>query len=92
LLPESERDWKRINVEPPPPGGLVTCAMQFAVMDPADRNGELVTHTASECAGLGKGEVMRIRWHATAHETGLSEHVLQMIFVPQTDRLTHVPD
>jgi hypothetical protein len=40
--------------------------MELAVVDPADRDDELVTHPASERTRLGKGEVMGIRWHAAA--------------------------
>jgi hypothetical protein len=34
--------------------------MNLAVVDPADWDGELVAHSASERTRLGKGEVMRI--------------------------------
>jgi hypothetical protein len=47
VLPEPERDWKRIDVELLPPCGLITRAMKLAVMDPADPDGELVAHSAS---------------------------------------------
>ena len=48
--------------------------MKLAVVDPADRDDELVAHPASECPRLGKGEVMRIRRHSAAHKAGLPEH------------------
>ena len=86
LLPEPERDWKRINVEPSPPCSLVTCAMKLAVMDPANRDGELVAHSASECTWLRKGEVMRIRRHAAAHQTGLPQHELPVVLIAQANR------
>jgi hypothetical protein len=66
VLPELERDWKRIDVEPLPPCGLITRAMKLAVMDAANRDDELVAHPASKPTRLGKREVMRIRWHAAA--------------------------
>jgi hypothetical protein len=47
--------------------------MKLAVMDPADRDRELVAHAASECTRLGKGEVMGIRWHTAAHEACLPQ-------------------
>jgi hypothetical protein len=34
--------------------------MEIAVVDPADWDRELVAYSTSECARLGKGEVMRI--------------------------------
>ena len=60
LLPELECDWKRINVQTAPPSSLVAGAMQLAMMYPAYRDGELVTHSASQCTRLRKGEVVRI--------------------------------
>ena len=60
--------------------------MQLAVMYPADRHNELVTHSASECARLCEGEVMRIRGHATAHEARLSQYKPSMVFVAQANR------
>ena len=59
LLPELERDRKRVNVESAPPCRLVARAMQLAVMDPANRDRELVAHASPECTRLCKREVMR---------------------------------
>jgi hypothetical protein len=50
--------WK--YVEPAPPRDLIARAMEIAVVDPADWDRELVAYSTSECARLGKGEVMRI--------------------------------
>jgi hypothetical protein len=61
VLPEPERDWKRIYVEFLPPGGLITRAMKLAVMDPANRDGELVADSVSKRTRLGKREMMRVR-------------------------------
>jgi hypothetical protein len=93
--PELERDWNRINVELPPPCGLVTRAMKFAVMDPADRHDELVTHSAAERTRLRKGQVVRIGWHTAANEARLPEDESSVILIAQANRLTqsmdHVP-
>ena len=67
LLPETERNWKGIDVELSPPCSLITRAMKFAVMDPTDRNDELVAHSASQGTRLYKGQMVRIRWHPAAH-------------------------
>jgi hypothetical protein len=48
MLPEPECDWKWIDVELLPPGGLITRPMKLAVMDPANRDGELIAHSASK--------------------------------------------
>src|SRR5438132_8419507 len=79
VLPEPERDWKRIDVELLPPCGLITRAMKFAVMDPTNRDGELVAHSVAKRTRLGKREVMGIRRHAAAHKTRLSQHELSML-------------
>jgi hypothetical protein len=59
-LPQPECHWNRINIEFLPPGDFVSGAMEFAVVDPADRDDELVAYPTSECAGLREGEVMRV--------------------------------
>src|SRR5262249_60721903 len=61
VLPELERDWKRVDVELLPPCGLIARAMKLAVVDPANRHDELVAHSVSKRTRLGKREVMRIR-------------------------------
>jgi len=51
VLPEPKRDWKRINVDLAPPRALVTPAMKLAVVDPANRDRELITDSVSEARG-----------------------------------------
>jgi hypothetical protein len=60
--------------------------MKLAVVDPADRDDELVAYSASEFAGLCEGEVMRVGGHAAAHEAGLPEHESSMVFIAQANR------
>ena len=67
LLPELQGDWNRINVESLPPCGLVSGAMQLAVMGPADRHDKLIAHSVPQCARLREGEVMRVRRYTAAH-------------------------
>ena len=47
VLPEPERDWKRINVNLVPPRCLITLAMKLAVVGPANRDGELIADSVS---------------------------------------------
>src|SRR6516165_8812275 len=86
-LPQLECDWNRINIEPAPPRDLVPRAMKLPVVDPADRDDELVAYATSECAGLCEGEVMGVRGHAAADEAGLPQHESSMVFIPQANRL-----
>jgi ribosome-binding protein aMBF1 (putative translation factor) len=53
------------------------------MMDSADRDDELVAHTVPECTRLCKGEMMRIRRHAAAHEARLSQHESSVILIAQ---------
>ena len=71
VLPQPECDWNGIDIVSLPPCGFVSGAMQLAVMEPADRDDELVAHSPSEGTRLGKREVVRVRRNATAHEAGL---------------------
>ena len=60
--------------------------MQLAMVDSTDWNGELVAHASSECARLGKREVMWIGWDAAAHKAGLSEHEPAVLLIAQSNR------
>src|SRR5271157_6634442 len=60
--------------------------MQLAVMEPANRDDELVARSASECTRLCKGEVMRIRRHAAAHKARLPQHELPVVLIAQPNR------
>ena len=62
--------------------------MQLAMVGPADRHDELVTYSASESAGLCKGQVMRIGGHSAAHETWLPQHEFSVVLIAQPNRLT----
>src|SRR5215467_4528519 len=86
VLPEPERHWERINLELLPPCGLITGAMKLAVMDPANRDSELVAHSVSKRTRLGKREVMRIRRQAAAHKTRLPQYELPVVLIAQAGR------
>src|SRR3954467_9299011 len=62
------------------------------MVDSADRDDELVAHTAPECTRLCKSEMMRIRRHAAAHETRLSQHESPVILVAQANRFSQSTD
>ena len=66
--------------------------MQLAVVNPADRDNELVAHPASEGAGLCEGEVMRVGRHTAAHEASLSQHESPMVLIPQANRFAQSTD
>src|SRR5258708_28755175 len=66
--------------------------MKFAVMDPANRDGELVAHPVSKRTRLGKREVMRIRRYAAAHKTRLPQDELPVLLIAQADRFAQSTD
>ena len=66
--------------------------MQLAVVDPADRNDELVAHSASERTRLGKGQVMRIGWHTAAHKARLPQYEIPVVLIAQPNRLAQSMD
>src|SRR5499427_7653233 len=72
--------------------GLITRAMKFAVMDPANRDGEIVAHSVSKCTRLGKREVMGIRRYAAAHKTRLPQDELSVLLIAQADRFAQSTD
>src|SRR4029079_11546155 len=62
------------------------------MMDSADRDDEFIAHTAPECTRLCKGEMMRIRRHAAAHEARLSQHESPVILIAQANRFSQSTD
>jgi hypothetical protein len=60
--------------------------MKLVVVDPADRDNELVAHPTPKRAGLCEGEVVRVGGHAAAHEAGLPDQESSMVFVAQANR------
>src|SRR6266545_614472 len=62
------------------------------MMDSADRDDELVAHTAPDCTWLCKGEMMGIRRHAAAHEARLSQHESPVILIAQANRFSQSTD
>src|SRR5258708_15897959 len=66
--------------------------MKLAVMDPANRNDELVAHSVAKRTRLGEREVMRIRWCAAAHKTGLPQHETSVVLIAQPDSFAQSAD
>src|SRR5215469_14808183 len=75
-----------------PPGAFVAAAMELAVVQPANWNGELVADLPPHRSLLGKFEVMGIRRAPPAHETGLRGHEPQMVAIAFADRLANGKD
>src|SRR5438046_1036686 len=76
----------RFNACPVPPGPLVTLSVNLAVMQAAYRHGELVAHLQTQCARLGKAEVVCVARTSAAQETGLARYEVAVLLVPQSGR------
>ena len=61
--------------------------MHLTVVDPAQRDDELVAGLLTECARLSEPEVVRIGGMSTTHETRLQYHEPEMLFVAIPTRL-----
>ena len=81
VLPEPERNWKRINVDLVPPSGFITLAMKLAVVHATNRDDELIADPVSECTRLHKREVMRIGRRPAAYKARLPGHELPVLFI-----------
>ena len=60
LLPISPSDFKRVDIEIPPPGHLIAGLMQLPVMTTAEGYREFIADLQPDCSRLRKTQVMRI--------------------------------
>ena len=81
MHPQRTRCWKRINTYLLPPSSFITMTVELAVMTPAQWNGELITHLATDRTGLHKTQMMRIGRPSTANQAGLFDDMPDMIAV-----------
>src|SRR5262249_36718084 len=79
--PELSGNHKGIDPLALPPGALVAAPVQFAMVEPAHRDGEAVADLAAHCLLFGKSDVMGIRGGPATDETSLSGHKSQMVAV-----------
>jgi len=70
-----------------PPLRLISCPVKLAVMQAAERDGELVTHFAAECRKLCESQVMGIAGLAPADQTGSGGDEFQVRLVAIASRL-----
>src|SRR4051794_13342214 len=64
-----------------PPGTFVAAPMQFAVVQPANGNGESIAYLAHHRPLLGKLDVMRIGSRGAADEARLRCHEFQVLAI-----------
>ena len=75
-----------------PPRSLVSVAMKLAVVDPTNRDGELIANSVSECTRLHKRQVMRIRRRPAAYKARLPGHELPVLLIAQASRFAQGAD
>jgi hypothetical protein len=62
--------------------------MHLAMVPSAQRHGELIADLATESAGLGEAQMMRVRRGATADKTWLLGDTADMLAIADTARLS----
>ena len=87
MLPEPFGQGQWINFDTLPPCDLCTMPVQLTVMDPAQRDSELIADFAAERARLSKTQMMRVRWRAPAYQARLAGYVSAMVLVAQANGL-----
>jgi hypothetical protein len=80
VVPQFLSNLDRIDPKPRPSGRLIAGAVDLAMMNPAQRDGEFVADFATKRSRLHETEVMGIRMFAPAHQAGLFGHKPQMVF------------
>ena len=70
-----------------PPCAFITGAMNLAVVDPAERDHEFITHLPAQRSWLHEAEVVRIRMLSPTNEARLLSNKSQMLFVAMASRL-----
>src|SRR5262245_13320677 len=71
IFPQLTRDLNGIDAGCPPQTALVAGAMDRAMMDTAERHGELIAGLAAERARLQVPQMVRVAWLAPADQAGL---------------------
>ncbi len=84
-LPKDERDRNRIKADCSPPRRLVAVAMEFAVVETADRDCVFVADLASKRPRLGEANVMGFRGRSAAHNARLGSDELAVLLVAQAN-------
>jgi hypothetical protein len=85
--PEHPRRREGINSPPLPPGDFVSDAVEVAVVNSAQRYGELVADLEPHRSGLGEPEMVGVGGASTANQTRLRRHKLEVRFVAEAARL-----
>ena len=85
--PKGAGDIRRLDADIFPPRDFVTAVMDFAMMTPAQRNGEFIAHLTPQRAALHEAEVVSIRWSPTADQTFMCGDKLHMTPVTNPPRL-----
>ena len=77
LLPQPQRDRHRINAEFRPPGCFVTTAINLAMVDTAQGDGELVTYFSADRPRLRVADMVRFTGLAPTDRARLNRRAMQ---------------
>jgi hypothetical protein len=81
LSPQRKRNDQRLDARLLPPRCFVTMPVDFAMVEPTNRNCEFVAHLSPERARLGKAQVMRVGRCPAANNAGMGRDEPAVLFV-----------
>ena len=87
LKPQGSGSGQWIDSGSTPPRGFIAVSVEFAMMPPAQRDGELIADLTSECASLRKAEVVGITRPPAADKTRLLSDMPDVLAIPHPARL-----
>jgi len=86
-LLESSGNSKSINAGLFPPCNFITRAVNFAMVAPAERDGELVADLASQRAQLREPEMVGVGWLSSAYQAWTHCDVFDVLAIAKSTRL-----
>ena len=81
--PELARNGKRVHLPVDPPASFIAVVVQLAMMQVAERYGELVADFTAQGIGLGECQMMGVARQAATDQAGLDGHEFQVVRVAQ---------
>ena len=86
LKPQGSGSGQWIDSGSTPPRGFIAVSVEFAMMPPAQRDGELIADLAPKCTTLREAQVMRIARFSAADKTRLLSHMPDVLAIPHPAR------
>jgi len=86
LKPQGSGSGQWIDSGSTPPRGFIAVSVEFAMMPPAQRDGELIADLAPKCTTLREAKVVGITGPPAAEETRLLSDMPDVLAIPHPAR------